>query len=164
VTNPPKARGTATESSLARWLTAAGLPTERRVLTGSADQGDLWTAHGKIIWEVKTRRTAHTPRDVEKWLQELDRETVHACKAGAACDMALLVVKRVGSGLANIGDWHAFMRPGDAAYLLTGVSISDGHGWVQMPLWLVAERLRDLFTPTPPVFNVPTVTSKETRY
>jgi hypothetical protein len=145
VTNPPKARGTNMESAVCRYLNAAGVPAQRRVLTGPKDQGDLWVANGRAVIETKTRRTAHTPRDVEKWLTEVDTEILNATAAGAPCELGLLVVKRVGSGLANIGDWWAYMRPGDAAFLLSGVSVVDGHGWVQMPLWLVAERLRDLF-------------------
>lgn len=140
----PKDIGTKAETAVVRYLIACGIPAERRALAGAADQGDVWAAAGRAVLEVKTRNRAHTPADVERWLAELDRETRAAMTAGARVEVSLLVVKRIGSGPANVGDWHVYCRPGDAAYLLAGVVIADGDGWVQMPLHMAADRLRRL--------------------
>jgi len=142
--NPPKQAGTAVESALIKYFRAHGLTADRKTLAGAYDQGDIWVAHGRAIVEVKTRKGGHSPANVESWLQELDRETVNASKHGAVPEVSLLVVKRVGTGLANPGNWHAYTRPGEVVWLFTGVSVADGDGWVQMPLWLAVDRLAEV--------------------
>lgn len=131
-----------------RYLTARGLPhVARRTLTGSSDTGDIWVDHGRAVLEVKSRKVGHSWTDVAAWLAELDREVLHAVQAGAGVDTAALVVKRVGSGPANVGDWYAYLRPGDACYLLSGVVAPDGTGWFattleQWATWM-GVRLKD---------------------
>ena len=133
--NRPKQTGTKAETCVARYLIAAGVPNvARRTLTGSHDTGDIWIDHGWGVLEVKSRNRAHTWADVDRWMTELDREAVHAETAGAAVQVAALIVKRVGSGPANVGDWHTYMRPDDTAYLLTGAPTAMAGNWLQTPL------------------------------
>jgi hypothetical protein len=126
--------GTAAETAVLRYLTAHGmLNVARRTLTGSSDTGDIWVDGGTVVLEVKSRNRPHTWADVGDWLAELEREVKHADAAGAGCSMSALVVKRVGSGPANVGDWFVYLNADDAAYLLTGTG-RLGSGWMATTL------------------------------
>lgn len=113
MSNPPKARGTAAESAATRYLVAHGVPTVRVALHGQRDRGDLHCFGGKVVCEVKSRRTWPSPGDIERWMGELEREcaNVHAFAVGA------LIVKRPGSGPANAGDWLCYVTHEDWATL-----------------------------------------------
>jgi Holliday junction resolvase len=130
-----KANGTLAESTVVRYLTERGLPNvARRTLTGSHDTGDIWVDGGACVLEVKSRKVGHTWTDIEAWLTELDREVLHADKAGAKALISALVVKRVGSGPANVGDWFVYQRPDDACYLLSGTAMLPAAGWLATTL------------------------------
>ncbi|MFM2438629.1 MAG: hypothetical protein RLZ55_1452 [Actinomycetota bacterium] len=117
--------GTRAESAVAAYLGG-----ERRPQTGSRDQGDVWAYGGRVVVEVKSRREHHTLAAVRVWLGQAEREAQNAADVRTLVDMALLVVKRVGSGPANVGDWHAYMSPQTAAWLLTGTWADvDGAPW-----------------------------------
>lgn len=64
--NPSKAKGTRAETSVARYLTKYGLPTERKALAGSQDKGDLRMTMPdgtEVTLEVKTgKQTANYNR------------------------------------------------------------------------------------------------------
>ena len=113
MSNPPKARGTAAETAVVRYLAARGLPAARVTLHGKHDRGDVHVFGGKVAIECKSRRTWHSPADIEKWLAELERE----CMNVPQCSVGVLVVKRPGSGPANAGDWLCFLRADEWALL-----------------------------------------------
>ena len=113
MSNPSKATGTRAEVGAERYLNARGVPTQRVALRGKHDQGDLHILGGKVVAEVKSRRSWHSPADIERWLAELERE----CMNVPHCSVGALVVKRPGSGAANAGDWLAYLRADEWALL-----------------------------------------------
>jgi hypothetical protein len=126
-----KQAGTLAESAVVRHLIANGMQqVTRRPLTGSSDTGDIWVEGGAIIIEVKSRNRVHSWLEVEAWMDELDREVVNADLIGAKSLIGALVVKRLGSGIRSVGDWHVYLRPDDASYLLSGVSTPGKEGWL----------------------------------
>lgn len=61
--NPSKKKGTAAETRVARFLTLNGVPTERKALAGSADEGDLRARliNGEeVTLEVKAGKQTHS--------------------------------------------------------------------------------------------------------
>jgi hypothetical protein len=106
VSTPSKRSGTTAEVGAEKYLNARGVPTVRQVLRGKHDQGDLHIFGGTIVAEVKSRRTWHSPADIERWMAELERE----CMNVPQCSVGVLVVKRPGSGPANAGDWLCYLR------------------------------------------------------
>jgi hypothetical protein len=112
-----------------------GLTAERRALRGAADEGDVWIDGGKLVIEVKSRRKPWTWTEIDKWMREAEREAEHS----PTCDAAVLVVKRIGSGAANAGDWLAWITVGDflfiSARLKSATRATDADGQrVMMPL------------------------------
>jgi hypothetical protein len=106
VTNRSKSIGTAAESAVTKFAKANGFPfAERRTLHGSADCGDVkLDSRGRVVIEVKAGKAAETASDsqIAKWLEETERERVHA-----GADRAFLVVKRAGKGTQSVGSWWA---------------------------------------------------------
>jgi hypothetical protein len=102
--NRPKATGTAAETAVVRAALAAGLPATRVALKGRGDEGDVHICHGRIVVEVKAGAQAHHPswRQIRAWQDETAAEAARV----VACDMAVLVLKRRGSGDAS--DWFAW--------------------------------------------------------
>lgn len=87
----PKAKGTAFESAVVRWLRDNGYPhADRQPLRGTRDAGDLALCPG-VIAECKAGKAAHQASDtqVELWLAETERE-----RANAGADVGLLIVDR----------------------------------------------------------------------
>jgi hypothetical protein len=122
MTNPPKHRGTAAETAAVRYLLAHGVDAKRVALKGNKDEGDLHILGGRIVAEVKSRRTWQSPAQLDKWMAEADKEASRV----DGCDVAALIVKRPGSGAANVGDWFVTLRLADFLFLATG----DENGWV----------------------------------
>lgn len=91
-----RAKGTAAETAVVRFLQANGYPScERRALAGSQDRGDVAGIPGVVV-EVKAARKF----ELASWM---DETLVEAVNVGA--DMVpLLVVKRPGKG--SPGDWY----------------------------------------------------------
>ena len=111
-----KAKGTAAESALVRFLSGQGFPNaERRALTGQFDQGDV-TGTPCLAWEVKNHKTYHFPA----WLKETETERINA-----EADFGILVVKPNGVGLANAGQWWAVMSVADIVNLLRDAGYGD---------------------------------------
>jgi hypothetical protein len=83
-----KARGTAAETAVVRWLAANGFPyAERRTLAGSADRGDLAGIPG-VVAEIKNCRRDSLP----SWV---DEARVEAANAGVP--VGVVIHKRVGT-------------------------------------------------------------------
>ena len=91
--NPSKQKGTRAETNVARFLTARGLPTERKALAGSADKGDLRTIlpdGTEVTLEVKAgKQTANYNRST---LNEWKRQTCVESMA-SGCPAALVIVR-----------------------------------------------------------------------
>ena len=131
--NKPKATGTLAETAVVKVLRAAGLDAHRPALAGRADVGDVWIDNGRIVIEVKSRKVHASPRQVEAWMAELERE----CMNVPVCDVGVLVVKRPGSGPANAGDWDAYLRLDEFTPLVgahSPSSIADAHRVVRVTL------------------------------
>lgn len=93
-----RAKGTAAETAVVRYLREHGFPhAERRALHGTADKGDI-TGCGPIVFEVKNHKTL----DLAGWLKELDDEMNNAGVAHGA----VIAKKR---GTTDPGDWYAVM-------------------------------------------------------
>ena len=110
-----KAKGTAAETALVKYLREHGFAgAERRALAGSKDLGDLLGA-GQLVWEVKNQRTYAFP----EWVRELKQE-----KKNADLEHGVLVVKPRGVGLSSVSDWWAIMEIKDFVELARDA----GHG------------------------------------
>lgn len=133
--NPSRAKGTAAETAVARYLISRGITAHRAPLHGSEDRGDIWaapTAHGyRVVVEVKAGAQAHNPSlpQVEAWQAEAEAEAGRV----ADCDMAILVLKRRGS--AKVWDWPAWVKVGDIEYILANHAGTPLYQtWVCLPL------------------------------
>ncbi len=109
-----KAKGTLAETGLVNWLTAHGIPAKREPLHGSQDQGDVWVLGGRIVIEVKSRRTRPSEEEITRMFAEAEAEAARVVQ----CDAAVLVVKRPGRGGKRAGDWWAFTTVCDFLWLL----------------------------------------------
>ena len=96
-----RAKGTAAETAVARYLKANGFPhAERRALHGAADRGDILGVPGIAI-EVK----AVAAPSYQAWLAEA------AAEAGnAGVPLGIVVHKPRGVGLDRPGDFTVIMR------------------------------------------------------
>jgi hypothetical protein len=93
-----RAKGTAAETAVVRYLREHGFPhAERRALHGTADQGDI-TGCGPIVFEVKNHKTL----DLAGWLKELDVEMTNA-----NVETGVVVAKK--RGTTDPGEWYALM-------------------------------------------------------
>ncbi|MEV8177211.1 hypothetical protein AB0O99_04085 [Cellulosimicrobium funkei] len=105
--NRPKQIGTAAETAVVRAARTRGFPhADRLTLTGNKDRGDIGLCPG-VILEVKggEKARAASDLDIERWLDETDREAVHA-----NADVAFLVTQRRGVGAPNAHRWWAWWR------------------------------------------------------
>ncbi|MBD5787125.1 hypothetical protein IF650_13135 [Cellulosimicrobium terreum] len=109
MTNRPKQIGTAAETAVVRAARTRGFPhADRLTLTGNKDRGDIGLAPG-VILEIKGGEKARTASDldIERWLDETNREALHA-----GADVAFLVTQRRGVGAPNAHRWWAWWRLG----------------------------------------------------
>jgi hypothetical protein len=74
VSNPPKVKGTAFESSLLPLIREYHPYAERRALTGAKDKGDFFLPGADFILEAKCVRTM----SLGSWLDEAVREAINA--------------------------------------------------------------------------------------
>jgi Holliday junction resolvase len=101
-----KAKGTAAETAVVRFLQANGYPhAERRALAGAKDRGDIAGIPGVVV-EVKAARRF----ELAAWM---DETLVEAMTVGAD-QVPMLVVKRPGQG--NPADWY---------WIVDGLSMID---------------------------------------
>ena len=93
-----KAKGTAAETAVVRWLRDNGFPyAERRALHGTADMGDI-TGCGPVVFEVKNHKTL----DLAGWIKELETEM-----RNAKVDTGAVIAKK--RGTTDPGEWYAVM-------------------------------------------------------
>jgi hypothetical protein len=91
-----KAKGTAAETAVVRFLQANGYPhTERRALAGAQDRGDVAGIPGLVI-EVKDCRRL----ELAAWVDEARAE-------GRGFDLGVVWHKRAGKG--QPADWYVTM-------------------------------------------------------
>lgn len=111
--NPSKAKGTAAESAVVRYLLSRGITATRAPLHGAQDRGDVWafptTAGYRLVVEVKAGEQSANPTmtQVRAWQSEANAEAARVPDA----DAAVLVLKRRGS--AKPEDWPAWVTVGD---------------------------------------------------
>jgi hypothetical protein len=111
-----KAKGTAAETGLVRFLREHGFPgAERRALTGEFDQGDV-TGTPCLAWEVKNHKSYKFP----EWIKEAKIEAKNA-----KADYGILVVKPNGIGITNAGDWWAILTVDQMVHLLREAGYGD---------------------------------------
>ena len=111
-----KAKGTAAETAVVKYLTGAGFPNaERRALSGANDLGDI-TGIPCLVMEVKAQQSYAIP----KWMDETKVET-----ANARADFGLLIIKPNGVGLGNVKDWWAVLSVSAAIDLLRLAGYGD---------------------------------------
>lgn len=127
MTNRPKAKGTAAESAVVRFLTERHVLAKREILHGGKDHGDVHvhTKKGLIVLEVKAYKTWASARQLDAWMVEADIEGVNA-----GADASALVVKRPGSGAANAADWLVFMRADEWEWLAHGRDATPTNDWI----------------------------------
>ena len=122
-----KSIGTKAETALRNHILSVGyteLEAHRNVLTGSADEGDVWLRHprlGLIIFEVKGGKAAKEAsyEQVKKWFLEAETE-----KKNANARFGFLVTQRAGVGYPRAGEWWAYAKLGDLVHLHNS-SLSD---------------------------------------
>lgn len=108
-----RAKGTAAETAVVRFLQAHGFPyAERRALHGSADKGDI-TGMGPVVLEVKNCQRL----ELSTWLSELSAEMYNA-----KAETGAVVAKR--RGVTDPAGWYAVLPFGDLVELL----IAAGYG------------------------------------
>jgi hypothetical protein len=114
MSNPSKDKGTRRETAAKRYLQGAGWPqADRAPLRGNRDQGDLVVSRiPLIIAEVKYRDHAFSDAQLGRWLEETEREAVHA-----GADLGVLIVARKGVRVEN---WDAVMAANDWMLMLSG--------------------------------------------
>lgn len=104
-----KAKGTAAESAVVKYLSTKGFPlAERRALTGALDQGDI-TGTPCLAFEIKN----HKSYKFQEWLRESEAE-----KNNAGADFCPLIVKPNGVGLTSVGDWFFVLTVEEGMALL----------------------------------------------
>lgn len=110
-----KAIGTKAETAVRNYLLSVGyteLQARRNVLSGSADQGDVWLEdpkHGLIVFELKggdMAKKASYERCLE-WLGEAKKE-----KENAGANFGFLVTQRAGIGYPRAGGWWGYAELG----------------------------------------------------
>ena len=116
-----KARGTAFESQIVRWLNAVFDTDEftRLPLKGRFDVGDVgWLRRSgrKVVIEAKNCQRL----ELAKWLREAEEERGNADALAKA-----VFVKRRGVGDATFGETYVVMEARDLYALVTGEELED---------------------------------------
>lgn len=110
-----RAKGTAAETAVVRFLQAHGFPyAERRALHGSHDRGDV-TGLGPVVLEVKNCARL----EMSQWLKELEHEI-----RNARAETGAVVAKR--RGITDPAGWYAVLTFGDFVELLLEAGYGNG--------------------------------------
>lgn len=113
--NTNKQRGTSFETAVVEWLKACGFTKAYRpALTGAGDTGDIngiEGVFGSVIIQCKNQKRF----DLSGWL---DDTVEQAERKGKDDTLPILVVKRPGKGVKQLGETYAVMRLEDVAALL----------------------------------------------
>lgn len=115
MTNKPKAKGTAAETAVVRWLHANNFTSARRiVMEGGQTTADVYVSPWLVL-QVKAYATVQPDTTIDKWLDQADEQGFHS---GQVCR---LVVKRPGKSspehwwlLARIDGCVVQLRFGEA--------------------------------------------------
>lgn len=119
MSNPSKAKGTFVESAVTNEFLSHGIHAQRTALAGSQDVGDIHVRHGQMVVECKGGEAAHSAswNLLAAWWLETEAEAARVPE----CDLAVLVVKRKGSGKAR--DWRAFVRVDEFLYATKAMEV-----------------------------------------
>lgn len=126
-----KAKGTAAEREVVRYLQQWWPAAERRALSGNKDKGDVAGIYGVVV-EIKAAAT----QLIGPW----QRETLLEMQ-NANADRCMLVVKRP---YKPVSQWDAYMPVPHLGEVLQG-ALRDGEGslgWIRMDLAMAAAVLR----------------------
>lgn len=114
--------GTAAETAVVRWFQANGFPHAKRItLHGAKDIGDVHLGDGiPVVVEVKAGKAAEAASDgqLRAWLRELRVEVENAYEATGEGRYGVLVVKRRGVGITQVGRWWAITPLEGGDYLV----------------------------------------------
>ncbi len=129
MSNPSKAKGTFVESATVKEFLSHGIHAQRTALAGSQDVGDIHVRHGQMVIECKGGEAAHSAswNLLAAWWLETEAEAARVPE----CDLAVLVVKRRGSGKSR--DWRAFVRIDEYLYATKAMEVYAPRV-VEMPL------------------------------
>jgi hypothetical protein len=98
--NRSKAKGTAWETACCRWLATFVTGVRRKVLAGSADEGDLTWGRERVVVECKNVATLAVPA----WIREAEAEA-----ANNGSDFGVVLYKVKGKG--QVADGVVAMSP-----------------------------------------------------
>lgn len=129
MTNPSKDKGTRAETALARHFNRHGIPTDRRPPKGNQDDGDLWAHGGKVVIEVKWRKTRQSDEEIQRMWGEVNREAAKVPN----CEAAALIINRPGRGETRADQWWAVLTAQDWAWLC-GLDPDELHPQVALSL------------------------------
>jgi hypothetical protein len=113
-----KAKGTAAETAVVKFLQGKGFPGAERRALGGGSGGDLGDITGTpcLTWEVKAQRKYAIPA----WLKESAAE-----RENSSADYCPLIVKPVGVGSTRVGDWWAILPMAEMVHLLREAGYGD---------------------------------------
>lgn len=101
--NPSKAKGTAAETRVVKYLRSFGIQAERKALSGAEDQGDIkvMVRDAELTFEVKAGKQTVNPsrNQLSEWLRQTEIEG-----RNSGCD-AVLVVARHGKNPQDYDVW-----------------------------------------------------------
>lgn len=103
--NPSKAKGTAAETRVVKYLKSFGIKAERKALSGSNDKGDIQVDVGwsvGLIMEVKSGKQTTNPtrKQLDEWMNQTMTEGKNS-----HC-LSLLVVARFGKNPSDYDVWQ----------------------------------------------------------
>jgi hypothetical protein len=132
----PKDIGTECETAAERYLNTRFNLVKREQLRGGGDQGDLhliFDERTTVVFQVKGGHAAETASDaqIEAWMSEADEQALRA-----DADVAILVTKRKGKGMANAHLWWAIFW--------TELRAPDGHNPVDAQVRMTLEEACDV--------------------
>lgn len=97
-----KAKGTAAETAVVKYLREKGFKARRNALTGSSDGGDIHIeGMDNLVIEVKNQARLSIP----EWLRQVDEE-----KINTGARNGILIVKPRGVGLDKAGKFWVIQR------------------------------------------------------
>lgn len=101
--NPSKAKGTAAETRVVKYLRSFGIQAERKALSGAEDQGDLKVVADRVEYTFEVKAGKQTINPTRKQMDEWIRQTIVEGKNSKR--MAILVVARHGKGPKDYDVW-----------------------------------------------------------
>jgi Holliday junction resolvase len=129
VSTKSKAKGTAAEREVVRYLQTWWPNAERRALSGNKDKGDVAGIHDLVV-EVKAAATLQIPAWKRETLKEMENADAGNC---------MLVVKRPRKA---VGEWDAYMPIGALGYDQRQHLPQEAPEWVRMDLLVAVLTLR----------------------